>query len=74
MEADKISGSRYSNGNVPNVNFNNDKVSVNYYNPDNYNENLRARAEVSRQEAPYSGFLFVKNWCQRVAILEISWS
>jgi len=46
--SDNISGSCNSNGNVPNVNFNDDKVNVNYYNPDKSNENLRARSEVSR--------------------------
>jgi len=71
MGADNISGSRNPNGNVPNVNWNDDKLNVNYYNPDNSNENLRTRAEVSRQEALYSGFLSVRNCCQRVAILEI---
>jgi len=48
MGSDNISGSRNPDGNVPNVNFNDDKVNVNYYNPDNSNENLRVRSEVSR--------------------------
>ena len=74
MGADNISGSRDSDGNVPNVNWNDDKLNINYYNSDNANENLRARAEVSRWEALYSGFFSVRNCCQRVAILEISWS
>jgi hypothetical protein len=74
MEADNNSGSLFPDGSVPNVNWNDDKLNVNNYNPDNANENLRARAEVSRREALYSGFLFVRNCCQRVAILEISWS
>ena len=42
--------SRYSDGNVPNVNRNDDgNVNVNRYNPQNRNPNLRARLEVSRQ-------------------------
>ena len=43
-------GSRNSNGNVPNVNWNDDKLNVNWYNPDNANSNIRARAEVSAKE------------------------
>ncbi len=62
MESDNISGSRNSNGNVPNVNWNDDKMNVNWYNPDNYNGSFRARAEVSKQEAPLFG-LFV---CQKL--------
>ena len=44
-------GSRNSDGNVPNVNWNTDnrKLHVNWNNPDNRNDNLRARAEVSEQ-------------------------
>lgn len=43
-------GSRNSDGNVPNVNWNsdNDKLQVNWYNPDNANDNLRGRSEVSK--------------------------
>lgn len=54
---DKKTGSRNRNGNVPNVNWNldNRKVYVNYYNPDNSDDNLRSRSEVSlsadRQES-----------------------
>ena len=44
--------SRLRSGAVPNVNFNNDnKVNVNYYNTDNYNDNLRAREVVSIKKA-----------------------
>lgn len=39
--------SRDSDDNVPNVNWNADKVNVNWYNPWNANDNLRARAEIS---------------------------
>jgi len=46
-ETRQISGSRNDNGNVPNVNWNDGKMNVNWYNPDNHNENLRTRAEVS---------------------------
>lgn len=43
------SGSRYDDGNVPNVNWNsdNDKLNVNWYNSGNSNDNLRSRVEVS---------------------------
>jgi len=40
-------GSRNSDGNVPKANWNDGKFKVNYYNPDNANDNLRARSEVS---------------------------
>ena len=48
MELGNITGSRNSDGNVPNVNFNSDnrKVYVNCYNLDNANGNLRSRSEV----------------------------
>lgn len=38
-------GSRNSSGNVPNVNWNSDnrQLNVNWYNPDNRNDNLRSR-------------------------------
>jgi hypothetical protein len=38
-------GSRDPNGNVPNVNWNPDnaKLNVNWYNPNNRNDNLRSR-------------------------------
>lgn len=42
--------SRYADGNVPNVNRNNDgNVNVNRYEPLNRNDNLRARREISRK-------------------------
>ncbi len=49
-------GSRNPDGNVPNVNWNrvNRKLKVNYYNPDNRNDNMRSRAEVSPKGA-YDG-------------------
>ena len=54
MKSDKTSGSRYSDGNVPNVNYNPNtgKVNVNNYHPDNANPNLRSRQEVSKQRNP----------------------
>jgi len=50
MKSDKLSGSRYTDGNVPNVNWNrfNDKLNVNWYNPDNANDNLRSREKFPR--------------------------
>lgn len=45
-------GSRYSDGNIPNVNRNDDKMNVNWYNPDNANDNLRSREEVSSRKNP----------------------
>ena len=41
----KPSKRRYSDGNVPNVNFNSNtgKVNVNWYNVDNPNDNIRPR-------------------------------
>lgn len=61
MELDDISGSRYSDGNVPNVNWNDDKFQVNCNNSDNANDNLRARLEVSGRESPISDFLLLSN-------------
>ena len=52
-DMDKIrqkDGSRNSDGNVPNANWNNDKFKVNYYNADNRNDNLRPREEISRKK------------------------
>lgn len=47
---------RYSDGDVPNVNFNrnNGKVYVNRYNPDDANDNLRSR-EKFRITSPFIG-------------------
>jgi len=52
-ESDNLTGSRNSDGNVPNVNWNPDnrKLKVNWYNPGNANDNLRAREVVSDKEA-----------------------
>jgi len=48
-------GSRNSDGNVPNANWNDGKFYVNWYNADNSNSNLRARVEVSRRKVPRGG-------------------
>jgi hypothetical protein len=50
MKPGKETGSRYSDGNVPNVNWNDDKMNVNRYNPGNANDNLRSREEVSERK------------------------
>ena len=49
MKSGNITGSRSSNGNVPNVNWNagNRKVYVKWCSPGHANENLRSRSEVS---------------------------
>lgn len=51
-EIKQKNGSRNSDGNVPNVNWNssNDKLNVNWNYPDNANDNLRSRAEVSKNK------------------------
>ena len=48
----KGTGSRYCDGNVPNVNFNSDdgKVNVNWTNPDNRNDNLRSRQKFLKEK------------------------
>jgi hypothetical protein len=58
MKSSNATGSRYQNGNVPNVNWNSDngKLNVNAYNPQNANDNLRARAEVSGKPRDKRGF------------------
>jgi len=60
MKLGNITGSRNSNGNVPNVNFDsgNNKVHVNWYNPDNASDNLRSRSEVSHKQEPKAPFVF----------------
>ena len=45
-------GSCYSDGNIPNVNWNDDKMNVNWYNAGNSNDNLRPREEVSGRKNP----------------------
>ena len=55
-------GSRNSDGNVPYVGWDSDnrKVYVNWYNPDNSNDNLRSRSEVSHNKE-FSKTPFVLN-------------
>gem|GEM_PF-7031891 len=52
-ESRQKTGSRYADGNVPNVNWNpNDrKMNVNWYNPDNANDNLRSRQKFSKKKS-----------------------
>lgn len=52
MRDGKLSGSRNDDGNVPNVNWNDGQMRVNWYNPDNANGNLRAREAVSTRIIP----------------------
>ena len=40
------SGSRYADGNVPNVNCNDSKLKVNWNYSNNHDDNLRSRAEI----------------------------
>lgn len=52
MDEERQKGSRYSDGNVPNVNRNDDgDVNVNRYDPQNSNPGLRVRREVSRKKS-----------------------
>lgn len=52
METGKETGSRYSDGNVPNANWNDGKLNVNRYNPDNANDNLRSREKSPKKGSP----------------------
>jgi len=56
--ARRYTGSRNSDGNVPNANWNDGKFNVNWYNPDNRNSNLRARVAVSPR--PIMGGVYVQ--------------
>ena len=47
MKSGNKTGSRNSDGNVPNANWNSDKFKVNWYSPDNSNDSIRSRSEVS---------------------------
>lgn len=49
-------GSRYADGNVPNANWNDDKFNVGNYNPDESNDNIRVREEVSITKGLISPF------------------
>jgi hypothetical protein len=48
MKSGNLTGSRSSDGNVPNVNWNPDnrKLKVNWYNPGNTSDGLRSREVV----------------------------
>ena len=63
MGSANTTGSRSDNGNVPNANWNDGKfnVNVNWYNPDNANDNLRGRQIVSIKEAMASFMLCVRD-------------
>ena len=52
-ESKQKDGSRNSDGNVPNTNWNDSKFHVNWYNTDNRNANLRSREEVSRRKESF---------------------
>lgn len=49
------SGSRYSDGNVPNMNWNDGKMNVNWYNPDNRNDNLCPRQKFLQNNPAVAG-------------------
>lgn len=56
---------------MPNVNWNDGKMNVNWYNSDNSNDNLRARQKFLQQKEHYSSFC-AKYLIQPFVILEIS--
>ena len=66
----QLTGSRYLDGHVPNVNWNDDKLNVNWYNPDNTNDNLRSRQKFPK-EVRYRGFSF-RYLIQPLVIFDIS--
>ena len=76
MKQGTLGGSRNTDGNVPNVNFNNSKVNINWYNPDNANDNLRTREIVSKikKEPSATGLLSYSRryLIQPFVILDIS--
>ncbi len=58
MKSGKITGSRDSDGDVLNANWNDGKFQVNWNNPDNRNDNWRVRQEVSKKKSCLiAGFL-----------------
>lgn len=68
-------GSRDPNGNVPNVNWNPDnaKLNVNWYNPNNRNDNLRSRPKfLAARRGKSSPQLLSRYLIQPFVILEIS--
>lgn len=64
--------SRNRDGKVPNANWNDDKFNVNWYNADNHNPNLRARAEVSHEDPERCYGFSCMYLIQPFTILEIS--
>lgn len=58
MATGNFSGSRNSDGNVPNVNWYDDKLKVNWINPDNSNSNWRSREVVSEEDPDNFGVIF----------------
>jgi len=68
-ELSNKTGSRNANGDVPNVNWNSDnrKLYVNWNHPDNRNDNLRARSEVSHKKEFFKNSFCVKNiWNMKI--------
>lgn len=57
---------------MPNVNWNGDKLNVNWTNPDNRNDNLRARAEVSMIGLARVLFVYPRYLSQPFVIFDIS--
>jgi len=51
MKSGKKTGSRQADGNVPNVNWNDGRLKVNWHSTDNHNDNWRAREEVSKKKS-----------------------
>lgn len=58
MESGNETGSRNSNDNVPRSNWNNDKFYLNWYNPDNANDNLRSREKFQEIPPEWRDFYF----------------
>ncbi|PJA82689.1 MAG: hypothetical protein CO146_02645 [Candidatus Nealsonbacteria bacterium CG_4_9_14_3_um_filter_37_29] len=52
-EIRQLMGSCYDDGNVPNANWNSGKFKVNWYNPDNVNDNLCSRQKFPKRQIPY---------------------
>ena len=48
MKSNNVTGSRYDDGNVPNVNWNDGEMNVNWNHPDNRNGNLRTREKFQK--------------------------
>ena len=61
MKSGKETGSRYSDGNVPNVNWNsnNSEMNVNWYNPGNANDNLCSREKFLKKKSRNYGISLI---------------